>query len=86
VVNIDQIITTLFGRLRRLPAVSTIKTEDAQVSYLTTREVEVVTGVTFDESTCQIQQATTVVKVVDKLTPQFVVKEVREIPAIYYGP
>jgi hypothetical protein len=74
------------GALRRQPGVSTIKTADEQVSYLTTREVEVVTGVTFDESTCQIQQSTTVVEVVGKLTPKFVVKSVREIPAIYYAP
>jgi len=82
VVNIDEILTTLIGRLRTKPAVSTIKTTDEQVSYVKRKTISVVTSVDFES--CSKTDAE--IDVIEELTPKFVVKKLQEIPGSFYAP
>jgi hypothetical protein len=72
----------LLGALRRQPGVSTVRTTDVTVSFVKRKTIQVVTSVDFETCSKTEEQ----VDVIAELTPRFVVKEVREIPAIYYAP
>jgi hypothetical protein len=76
-------ITSIVDRLlKRKPAVDRTETEDEQVSYVKRKTVNVVTYVDFESCTKREEE----IDVISELTPKFVVKKVRDIPTVVYGP
>lgn len=73
--------------LKTKPFVSTIKTTPIPVvTQVTPQEFEVVVGVTFDDSTCQLQLATATVRGIGSVTNARALESIREIPGSAYAP
>lgn len=73
--------------LKLKPFVSTIQpTTTPVVADLETESFQVLTGVTFNESTCQLEYAFATVRGVKTLTNSRALASVREIPDTAYGP